>query len=123
MRYPTEQHFRVRHLMGDEWKTIPFKEAMEADLIYLDDGKIVSNDPSDTLVEAWTGSVDRNYKKVYEGDDVILFDALPIGGTDMKAADQTGFVVYDDEEARFVVYNWNDDLDYPLFGEMEVIDG
>lgn len=121
MRYPTEQHFRIRHLMDDEWKIVPFEEAMEADLVYIYKDMIVGNNPSDTLVETWTGRVDRNYKKVYEGDSVIVFDTLPIGGGEMKPSDHAGLVVYDDEEARFIVYNWEDDLDYPLFGEMEVI--
>lgn len=123
MRYPSEQHFRIRHLMDDEWKVVSFEEAMEADLVYICKDMIIGSNPSDTVVEVWTGRVDRNYKRVYEGDDVILFNTEPIGGWEKNPIDSTGFVVYDDEEARFVVYNWEDDLDFPLFGEMEVIHG
>lgn len=124
MRYPDSVRLRVRYMNeAGVLETVPLREAIESDIVYISGDEILPSH-SGVRVEGWTGKVDRNFRRIYEGDKVKLFDVItgPVENGSWPIFTVKGVVMYSDIDAKYMVADiWNEQM-YDLYGEVEVDD-
>jgi hypothetical protein len=124
MRYPDSVRLRIRYPNEEgEMETVTLRDALEADIVYISDDEILPTQ-SGVVVESWTGKVDRNFRRIYEGDKVKLFDIItgPLENGSRPIFTVEGVVMYSDVDDKYMAVDiWGEQV-YELYGEMEVSD-
>lgn len=83
-----------------EYKTWLFKELPIYSDVFMDYLEKMMIAIDDYVLQMWTGAVDKNGAKIFDGDRIVV--------TDSSGNQDSGYLAYNEKEMAFVI-DWGDD--------------